>query len=112
MKKITFIVFAAIGIGIIATGASRVWDDHQAKYTIILEQQQEINNLFAHLTDQNAQLRIMAYHQAVAQMEQQFPLESRDHIPALEWENMLAERTDRILGQFLEEHGNGKPDGR
>lgn len=49
------------------------------------------------IREQQMDMRVMAYHQAVAQLEQEYPLEYRNGIDAAAWETMLSDRTDAIL---------------
>jgi hypothetical protein len=60
-------------------------------------------DLQALLEAQSSYMRVMAYHQAVAQMEQNYPIEDREMIPAERWENMLQKQTDNILLQFYQQ---------
>ena len=61
--------------------------------------------------EQNDHLRIMAYHQAIAQLEQQYPLERRSMINTQDWEDMVEDRTDAIMTAFWTEHIKPVPDG-
>ncbi len=42
-------------------------------------------------------LRTLAYHQAVIELEHAYPLEYREKFTAEQWETMLSEKTDEIL---------------
>jgi hypothetical protein len=93
-KYLGLVVCLAIGV---VFGMYTVDSRRQTKETIA--------DMSAVIIDQNAQMRIMAYHQAVAQLEQQYPLSVLEAVPAATWEEMLAQRTDLILTRFYEEHG-------
>ena len=53
------------------------------------------------ISEQLLEMRTIAYHQAVAELELQYPLEFRNNIPPAEWEAMLAAKTDSILEQHV-----------
>ena len=61
--------------------------------------EEEANLLTTILQKQQNEMRTMAYHQAVAQLEQKYPVEYRYDIDATEWEAMLSERTEAILNE-------------
>lgn len=49
------------------------------------------------LVSQQLRLRTAAYHQAVAELEQQYPDDFRKQFTSEDWEKMLADRQEQIL---------------
>lgn len=66
-------------------------------HKLVRVQNQEADVLVEIIDNLKLNLRTVAYHQAITEMEHAFPIEYRDKFTAEEWENMISEKTDEIL---------------